>query len=165
MTLGAWRRWGSPPTAAEMAEGIGEERRPMWLALTRWMLDTYGLDGELTWTDEESGWVLRYRRNGRALTTLSPYEAGGFGALVVVGPSVVEAAYAAPLSETTREALAFAKAYADGRWLWLRVTEPAIVEDVKALVLLKSPPPRRPRLAPGSETGFPDEAREAVSAR
>jgi hypothetical protein len=165
MTLGAWRRWGSPPTAAEMAARIDEKRRPLWLSLTRWLRDTYGLDGELTWTDEDSGWVLRYRRNGRALTTLSPYEAGGFGALVVVGPSVVEAALAAPLSETTRETLAFAKPYADGRWLWLKVTEAVIVDDVETLVRLKSPPPRRPRSVPGLEPGRPEGEREEVSAR
>jgi hypothetical protein len=125
-----------------MADRIAADRRPMWLALTRWLRDTYGLDGELTWTDEETGWVLRYRRNGRALTTLMPGESGGIGALVVVGPSILDAALAAPLSETTHEAIEFAKPYADGRWLWLKVTEPAIVEDIESLVRLKSPPPR-----------------------
>lgn len=145
MTLGAWRRWDSPPTAAEMAMGIIEDRRPLWRELTRWLRQMYGLDGELTWADEDSGWVLRYRRNGRALTTLSPSIAGGFGALVVVGPSIHEAALAAPLSWTTRETLEFATSYADGRWLWLKVTGPAVVEDVKRLIELKSPPPRMPR--------------------
>jgi hypothetical protein len=144
MTLGAWRRWDSPPTVAEMAAGITDEKRPLWLGLTRWLRDSYGLDGELTWADEDSGWVLRYRRNGRALTTLSPTAAGGFGALVVVGPSVFDAARAAPLSETTRETLEFATAYADGRWLWLKVTEPAVADDIRTLIQLKSPPPARP---------------------
>ncbi|OGO59184.1 MAG: hypothetical protein A2V85_14210 [Chloroflexi bacterium RBG_16_72_14] len=145
MTLGAWRRHDAPPTAAAMADGISDPRRPMWIELTRWLRETYGLEGELTWTDEETGWVLRYRRNGKALTTLMPGEAGGIGALVVVGPSIVDAALAAPLSEPTREALEVAKPYADGRWLWLKVTEPRIVEDIETLIRLKSPPPRRPR--------------------
>ena len=148
MTQGAWRHHDAPPTAIDLADGIAAERRPMWLELTRWLRTTYGLDGELTWTDEETGWVLRYRRNGKALTTLMPGEAGGIGALVVVGPSVVEAALAAPLSETTREALEFAKPYSDGRWLWLKVTEPRIVEDIETLIRLKSPPPRRLRGGP-----------------
>jgi hypothetical protein len=71
-----------------------------------------------------------------------PAESGGFGALVVVGPSILGAALAAPLSEATHDALEFAKPYADGRWLWLKVTEPGIVDDIQTLVLLKSPPPR-----------------------
>jgi hypothetical protein len=145
MTLGAWRRHDAPPTAAGMADAISDARRPMWIALTRWLRETYGLGGELTWTDEETGWVLRYRRNGRALTTLMPGEAGGIGALVVVGPSILDAALATPLSEPTREALEVAKPYADGRWLWLKVTEPRIVDDIETLIRLKSPPPRRPR--------------------
>jgi hypothetical protein len=144
MTLGAWRRWDSPPTVAEMAAGISDERRPLWLGLTRWLRDAYDLDGELSWADEDSGWVLRYRRNGRALATLSPNAAGGFGALVVIGPSICHAAMSLPLSEATRETLESATAYADGRWLWLKVADQETVDDVRALVALKSPPPARP---------------------
>ncbi len=145
MTLGAWRQWGSPPTARDMTEGICDERRPMWLTLTRWLRATYDLEGDITWTDEDSGWVLRYRRNGRPLITLLPDAAGGFCALVVVGPSVLDAALAAPISEITRDALKFSTGYADGRWLWLKVLDPEIVDDIRMLVTLKSPPPARPR--------------------
>ena len=145
MSLGAWRRWGSPPTAADMAMGISERKRPLWLALTEWLAETYGLDGELAWTDEDSGWVLRYRRNGRALTTLLPNAAGSFSALVVVGPSSLAAALAAPLGDETREALEFATPYADGRWLWLRVTDEGVVDDIRTLLLIKSQPSRRAR--------------------
>lgn len=140
MTMGAWRRWGSPPTADQMALGINGERRHLWVALTSWLRATYGLDGELAWMDEESGWVLRYRLLGRALATLMPNTAGGFGALVVVPPSVLEAALAAPLSDSTRETLAYATAYADGRWLWLRVADEAAAEDIETLILLKARP-------------------------
>ncbi len=143
MTLGAWRRWGSPPTAAEMALGIDPPRRALWQELTRWLRRSYGLEGELAWTDEDSGWVLRYRRNGRALTTLLPNVAGGFSALVVVGPSILRDALAAPLSGATRDALATATPYADGRWLWLRVSDLSVVDDIERLLRLKSPPPVR----------------------
>jgi hypothetical protein len=125
-----------------MAQGITEQKRPLWLGLTEWLSATYGLDGELAWTDEDSGWVLRYRRNGRALTTLLPNAAGGFSALVVVGPSSLAAALAAPLSDETREALEFATPYADGRWLWLRVVDAPVVDDIETLLLIKSPPTR-----------------------
>ena len=145
MTQGAWRQWGSPPTTDQMANGIPDARRPLWLALTRWLQETYGLEGELTWNNEDEGWILRYRRSGRALTTLLPEASGEFGALAVVGPSILQAALAAPLSETTREALVSAKPYPDGRWLWLKVTGPRMVEDIETLIRLKSPPPRRPR--------------------
>ncbi len=143
MSLGAWRRWGSPPTTVDMALGISDRDRPLWLGITDWLAATYGIAGELAWADEDSGWVLRYRRNGRALTTLMPNVAGGFSALVVVGPSCLAAALAAPLSDETREALAFATPYADGRWLWLRVSDAAVVDDIRTLLLVKSPPPKR----------------------
>lgn len=143
MTLGAWRRWGSPPTAAEIALGICDQKRPLWADLTGWLRSTYGLEGDVSWTDEDSGWVLRYRRNDRALLTLLPNVAGGFSALVVVGPSLVGAALAAPLSPATRTSLELAAPYADGRWLWLRVADAAVVDDVKTLLRLKSPPAAR----------------------
>ena len=34
-------------------------------SLAGWLRATYGTDGEVAWTDEESGWVLRFRWGGR----------------------------------------------------------------------------------------------------
>jgi hypothetical protein len=143
MTLGAWRRWDERPTTDQVATRMSHDRRPLWMALTGWLRESYGLEGEPAWTDEEEGWVFRYRLSGRALTTLSPTAEGGFGALVVLGPSLWAAAEAAQLSDATREIMGDATAYADGRWLWLRVHDRATLEDVETLIAIKAPPRRR----------------------
>lgn len=160
MTLGAWRRRDDPPTIAAMTAGIATDRRALWLGLTGWLRDAYALEGDMAWSDDDAGWVLRYRRNGRSLTTLMPDATGGFAALVVIGPSIVEVARSARLAETAREALETARPYADGRWLWLKVTDQQIVDDIRTLIALKSPLPggRSAERAQRSET-----ARELVA--
>ena len=111
-----------------------------WLRLEAFALDTYGVIGEPVF--EGHAWSLRFRRGGKTLFTLMSNEAG-FRALVVVGPSAWELASAARLSAYTREKWETARPYADGRWIWLTVTDDAVVADIETLVRLKSPPPRR----------------------
>lgn len=136
-----------PPTAEEFAGAVGPAA-PRWTALVDWLDRTYGIEGEPLHFGRESGWCLRFRRSGRSLLTLLPHE-GGFRALVVVGPSVAEAVAGAiaagEVGPTVAEAFAAARAYPDGRWLWLPVDDDATAEDVRRLIAIKSPPPRRPR--------------------
>ena len=143
MTLGAWRHADEPPPVERMADHMSEASQGLWEHLVRWLGRTYGLEGEAAWEGEERGWVVRYRRGDRPLVTLSPTVDGGFGALVVVGPSLWSAVEEADLSEHTRAAFETATAYADGRWLWMRVHDADTVEDICTLVALKSKPPRR----------------------
>jgi hypothetical protein len=118
-----------------------EDAQRHWTTLTGWMRERYGLDGEIAWTDEDLGWVLRYRRNSRSLVTFLPTADGGFSALVVIGPALWNAVEELELGTETWEAYSFATAYVDGRWLWLRVRDAHTVRDIRTLVALKSPPP------------------------
>ncbi|HEX5827146.1 MAG TPA: DUF3788 family protein [Candidatus Limnocylindrales bacterium] len=141
MTVGAWRRWADHPAPQDLDQHMSERGRQLWRSLTGWLRATYGLDGEVAWTDEEAGWVLRYRRGGRSLVTLFPTADGGLSALVVLGPSLWGSVDDLALSDATWDAFNFATPYADGRWLWLRVTGPQVVGDIRRLVMLKAPPP------------------------
>jgi hypothetical protein len=144
---GAFLDGSRPPSTEELTAALGTAAA-RWTGLVEWLGATYGVEGEPLFFGRDSGWCLRFRRSGRALLTLLPHE-GGFRVLVVVGPSVaagVEAAVAAgDLGRPIAEAFADATAYPDGRWLWLPVDDEAAVEDVRRLVALKSPPPKRPR--------------------
>ena len=51
--------------------------------------------------------------------------------------------FARPL--TVAEAFDGARAYPDGRWLWLPMEDDTMANDVRRLVAIKSPPPRRVR--------------------
>ena len=96
--------------------------------------------------EHPEGWCLRYRRGGKALFTLIPCEAG-FTALVVVGPHAWPDVATLGLSASTRAAWDAARPYPDGRWLWLDVVDDRVVTDIERLVALKSPPPKRRRVA------------------
>lgn len=141
MTMGAFRRFADHPTPAAMPERMGERGQRLWRSLAGWLRATYGTDGEVAWTDDESGWVLRYRWGGRSLVTLFPLDDGSFTALVVLGPTHWAAVDDLALGEATWRAFNVATPYADGRWLWLRVRGPETVGDIRRLVQLKAPPP------------------------
>ena len=135
---------GRVPDGAELTARLGEAR-PLWDDLVAWVDATYGVVGEPVWYGKESGWVVRFRRGGKSLLTMLPQVSGGFTAGVVIGPSLWETVPAAPLSPAVRAAWDASRPYPDGRWLGFEVVDRAVVEDVKRLVALKSPPPRRPR--------------------
>ena len=141
MTVGAWRRWADHPAPGDLPDHMSEQGHRLWRSLTGWLRATYGLEGEVAWTDEEQGWVLRYRRVGRSLVTLFPTADGGLSALVVVGPALWSSVERLDLGETTWDVFSSATPYADGRWLWLRVTDEGVVHDIQRLVSLKCAPP------------------------
>lgn len=143
-TFGAMLDRAASPTAEDLAAACGSDRR-RWDRLVTWIETTYGITGEPLYFGRDSGWVLRFRRSGKALLTLLPLAGGGLRALVIVGPSAWEAVADVDLSEPIRAAWTAAHPYPDGRWLWPVVDSDVVVEDIERLVALKSPPPRRPR--------------------
>lgn len=146
-TTGAFLDESRPPTAEELVAAVGPAAA-RWRDLVEWLGTTYGVEGEPLYFGRDSGWCLRVRRSGRSLLTLLPHQ-GGFRVLVVVGPSVAEAVSsslaAGELGPTVAEAFTGARAYPDGRWLWLPIADDATADDVRRLVAIKSPPPRRVR--------------------
>ena len=83
----------------------------------------------------------RYRKSGKTLCSLFP-ESSAFTALVVVGRKEAEkvSRILDELSPATRKLIGDTKQLHDGRWLWIRVLEPAQVEDVKRLLATKRKP-------------------------
>jgi hypothetical protein len=137
----------SPPSEIELRTHL-ELAWPRWRGLEDWIGDRYGIRGEPLFTGRVSGWAVRFRRSGKALLTLSPQAAGGFRALVVIGPSTWGAVNELELGPALREAWTNARPYPDGRWLFVPVDDDRTVDDIRRLVELKSPPPRRPRPLP-----------------
>ena len=148
MTMpGAFCDPASPPSGVELRTHL-ESAWPRWRGLEDWIGDRYGIRGEPLFTGRDSGWAVRFRRSGKALLTLSPQAAGGFRALVVIGPSAWSGVADLQLGPALREAWANARPYPDGRWLFVPVDDDRTVDDIQRLVELKSPPPRRPRPLP-----------------
>lgn len=141
---GAFCDPSTSPTEAGLRASLSDSW-PRWSRLADWMRQRYGLAGEPLFTGADSGWALRFRRSGRSLLTLSPQSAGGFRALVVLGPSCWDAVPTMKLGAVLRAAWDNARAYPDGRWLFVPVEDDETVADIMRLVELKSPPPLHPR--------------------
>ena len=153
MTDGAWLDRDGRPDGNAMGDKLGERARSRWQAMAAWVRDTYGLEGEPFWDGHDAGWVLRYRRAGKSLITMAPSTGDDFDALVVVGPSTWAAITGMNLTDATLATFRNAHPYPGGRWLRLCVTDEASAADVRRLVTLKSPPPRRPRARVGIVAG------------
>jgi hypothetical protein len=143
MAPGAFLDREQPPDRAALEAVLGE-RIGSWDGIAGWLEATYGTEPEPLFYGRDSGWVVRYRRSGKSLVTLLPGR-GSVRAVVVIGPSVAAAVGGLDLQPATRAAFERAHAYPDGRWLELPIETEADVADVRRLVELKSPPPRRPR--------------------
>lgn len=132
---------GPAPTDEELGAALGRSH-VAWRRLREFLRDNYDLEGE--WADygRKSGWVLRYRKGGKALTTLSPYR-GYFTVQIVLGQTDYEATRREALGASTREAIAAAPPYHDGRWLFLPVKKVKDLEDVYTLLQVKRKPAKR----------------------
>lgn len=143
---GAFLERSDPPQRRDLVAALGD-RLPLWDRLSGALESAYGIGPEPLFFGRDSGWVVRYRRSGKSLAVLLP-EPGRVRALVVLGPSVDLAAVEGSVGPDVRDAIGSARAYPDGRWLWLDVATEAMADDVLRLVAAKSPPPRRPRARP-----------------
>ena len=128
------------PTLEEIANFIAS---PLWGELCAWAEKTYQIEPKVEHStcSGAPGWNVKYRKGGRALCTLYPDD-GQFIAMVSVG--VKEAPEAELLLPTCsnyiRELFARTQTFNGGRWLMIRVTDPAVLEDVKKLVRLRVAP-------------------------
>ena len=128
------------PTLEEIANFIAS---PLWGELCAWAEKTYQIEPKVEHStcSGAPGWNVKYRKGGRSLCTLYPDD-GQFIAMVSVG--VKEASEAELLlptcSDYMRELFARTQTFNGGRWLMIRVTDPAVLEDVKKLVRLRVAP-------------------------
>ena len=124
------------PTAEQLAAYVSN---PLWDDLNRWICEAYSLAPKYTYSRcaMGRGWNIKYRAGSRALCTLYPTP-GAFTCLVAA-PAQAEALLPA-LSAYTRELWNSAKPMNSVRWLSLEVSSPQVLEDVKALLLVKQKP-------------------------
>ena len=127
------------PAEKEILATIGVA--DLWLDLKQYLDQRYDFLPDQVFYGKKYGWTIRYRKSGKTLCSLFP-ESGAFTALVVLGRKEGEKASQIldKLSPATRKLIGSTKQLHDGKWLWIRVLEPAHVEDVKRLLATKRKP-------------------------
>jgi len=115
---------------------------PLWVELETYLEDTYHVSPKMSYSKcaAQPGWNVKYQKGGKSLCTLYPME-DFFIALVVVGTkeeAEVEAAMTLGLfTDYLHEMYQRVAFSCGGRWLMIRVTERAVLEDVKRLISIR----------------------------
>jgi hypothetical protein len=137
------------PSDADMITWIGQPIAETWIALRRFLVETYGIVPIFNSGGKRYGWNLQHRIGGRPLCEMYP-EHGSFTALVVLGKAELVQAMERmeAFGPTVRRALVETPRYHDGCWMYIRVSDPLTcrqdVQDIEELVLIKRKPPHSP---------------------
>lgn len=128
------------PSLLEISDFIAS---PLWNGLCSWAEESYQIEPKVEHStcSGAPGWNVKYKKSSRALCTLYPDE-GQFTALITVGAKEApEAELLLPTcSDYIRALFARTQTFNGARWLMIRVTDAAVLEDVKKLIRLRVAP-------------------------
>ncbi|MFW9963957.1 MAG: DUF3788 domain-containing protein [Candidatus Sifarchaeia archaeon] len=133
------------PTSEDITNFIKVKRAvTSWYQLQEYLNSHYYLhNAELGFGGQKYGWCIRYRRSGKTLCTLYPEE-GGFTILIVYGKSEVEK-FIEQKSELSDQIVALfqeTKQFHDGKWLWIKLSDTTLLDDIKKMLYIKKSPHR-----------------------
>jgi len=132
------------PDEREIARTVGKKAAKAWNDIREFLDAHYDFQPETIFYGRKYGWTIRYRRSGKTLCSLFP-ETGAFTVLIILGKKEVEKAMT-QLDDFSREAgrvIIETPQLHDGKWLWIRLSDMSIAEDIKKLISIK----RRPKKA------------------
>lgn len=130
-----------PPSVEEIHAVIGSEAKEVWLRLTGFVENNYNHEAELNYGGKNYGWNVRYRKSGKTLFSMFP-ERNCFTVLLVLGKKEAD-----KYNERQNEFGGYFKAvfdgspqYHDGRWLWIKINDTHVVDDIERMILIKKKP-------------------------
>lgn len=116
---------------------------PLWPELRQYLKDAYGAEPRMEYSrcGLEPGWNVKFKKGSRALTTVY-LRPGYVTAMISVAPKDEAAAEGILLtcSQDTRALYRNTASSKMGRWLMLDLTSREVLEDVKALLVLRAKP-------------------------
>ena len=143
MSVGAFTEKNYQPTEAEIGQAIGS-KLPLWEALIRLIREKYPVQEDFKFLyGKDYGWGWRFRVKGQLLTSLYP-TLGGFTAQVNLSPEAIEKAQGMKLGRNVEQAIARAKPYPEGRWLFVPVETQRDLKSVQSLLALRTETKRLP---------------------
>ena len=141
-----WTKQFPQTQAPEMDQIDRYVGSPLWEGLKAFLAETYGAAPILQYSrcGLEPGWNVKYKKGSRALCTVY-IRPGYVTAMVSIGARDEDAAQGvlAACTEYTRDLYGRTASSQLGRWLMIDVTTPEILEDVKALLLVRARPVKK----------------------
>ena len=136
------------PSDADMINAIGYPIADAWIALRRFLVETYEIIPTFNSGGKKYGWNLQHRIGGRPLCEMYP-ENGSFTTLVILGKAELEQALGRidTFGTIVQKSLLETPRLHDGCWMYIRISDPLTcqqdVQDIQQLILLKKKPPRK----------------------
>jgi hypothetical protein len=144
MSIGVFTDKNHRPTEAEILEAVCP-RLSAWQQLIRFIREKYGVQEEFKFLyGAKYGWGLRFRTKGKLLVSLYPVQ-GGFTVQIILRPEAVQKAQSLKVGKNVRKAIARAKPWPEGRWLFVPVESEKDLRDVQQLLALRVEPKRPPK--------------------
>lgn len=110
---------------------------PVWTALIKYIRKKYLSEEDFKFLyGKKYGWALRFRIRKKLLTSLYP-TADGFTVQINLSQKAIAQAEKMKLGKNVMEAIAKAKAYPEGRWLFIPVRSADEIGDIKQLLNLR----------------------------
>jgi hypothetical protein len=136
MGIGLFTDKDYQPTDAQVLEAIGP-MLPLWHALVRFVREQYPVQEDFKYLyGKNYGWALRFRIKGKLLISLYPTQ-GGFTAQVNLSSDAIEEAQRMKLSKNVLQAIAQARPYPEGRWLFIPVESENDKRSIQRLLALR----------------------------
>ena len=125
------------PTEKEIVEAI-DSLLPVWQELIKHIHDNYHIQEDFKFLyGKRYGWALRFRINGKLLTSLYPTQ-NGFTVQVNLSAAAIEQVRQMNYGKNVQDAIAKAKPYTEGRWLFIPVESKNDITDIQHLIALRS---------------------------
>lgn len=138
MGTGLFTNKGHKPSREQIMQSLGRASG-LWDELLSFIKRSYQIEGEFKYYGVKTDWAYRVHKAGKALIMLF-FETSGLMAQIVLNPAQTEKALLSGLSPQTTAMLKGAKAYHDGRWLFINLKTDKELEDLKKLLLVKRKP-------------------------
>jgi hypothetical protein len=138
VSIGAFVDKQRQPTIDAMIASVRSKRR-LWEGLTQFIDENYRVKQDFAFYGKNYGWALRFRSGGRALAAFYP-GAGSFTVQIIIGPAQLEKALRLRLGAKVRDILINARAFTEGRWLFIPVESEQDCRDVQRLLRVRASP-------------------------
>jgi hypothetical protein len=130
------------PSDADIISFIADSKAVRaWKQMLEYLDTAYDLSREILYYGDKYGWLVRYRRSKRTIISLFP-ETNSFSFLMVFGKNEIDK-FVDQKSEflpSIVEVFDNTEKLHDGKWLWIRVTDSSMLEDLKKLISIKRKP-------------------------
>ncbi|WP_284653258.1 DUF3788 domain-containing protein [Flavobacterium terrisoli] len=124
------------PTNESLKEALGENFE-IWEDFVDFTIQSYpGATQEWNFSGEKFGWSFRIKDKKRVLIYLLPRD-GYFKTAFVFGQKATDQILESTISETIKNELRAAKAYAEGRGIRIDIKDKSMVEDIHQLITIK----------------------------